>query len=111
MNTHNQFYAQRTCNPGSIEKVVAMGKFSIFLSKVADSFKHDADPAALAVARTALKFALLSFIKDKMHADYHLECYRLLGDEFSSIAAYFRSQSDDLTASDPHSRIPSRLRG
>lgn len=101
MNLPQQFYANRTSNPASLNKAEAIGKFSIFLDRLAASFKHDADPATLIEASTDLESALLGFIKAKVHADYYLECYRLLDDEFSGIAAYYRTMADHHIVSNP----------
>ena len=102
MNPHNQFYAQTTSDPTSINKSKAIGKFSVFLDEVVASFKHDANPAALVAARVDLESALLSLIAARVHADYRLECYCLLGDELSAIAAYCHAMAGNpIAASHP----------
>ncbi len=88
MNSHSQFYARSVGDPTSLKKTEVIGRFSIFIDKVAASSKLDQGNAELQEASTNLELALQSYIGVKVHANYQPACYRLLANKLSNIVAY-----------------------
>lgn len=88
MNTHNQFYARSVGNPASLKKTEVIGRFSLFIEKIAVSSRSIDSDTALKDASANLESALQCYITTKVHADYHHACYRLLANKLGNIVAY-----------------------